>query len=98
MNRARAQRAATLAANKMVHVWSPRVKGRAAAQRKTSLELAQKNTANIFSLLACSASHIRPFAWRPIDHGQSDHVFGRSVEAGAPGSDAEASASSRFVG
>ena len=40
--------------------------------------------------VSCSASHVRPFAWRPIDHGQSYHVFGPSAEADAPGGDAKA--------
>ena len=44
--------------------------------------------------VSCSASHVRPFAWRPIDHGQSYHVFGPSAEADAPGGDAEAVACS----
>src|SRR5258707_2577808 len=36
------------------------------------------------SLPSCSASHVRPFAWRPIDYGQSYHVLGPSAEADAP--------------
>jgi hypothetical protein len=39
------------------------------------------------------ASHIRRFAWHPIDHGRSEHEFGL-VEADAPGPHAEALASS----
>jgi hypothetical protein len=44
--------------------------------------------------VSCSASHVRPFAWRPIDHGQSDHVLGPSPEPDSPGGDAEALACS----
>jgi hypothetical protein len=43
---------------------------------------------------SCSAGHVRLFAWRPIDHGQSNRVFGPSAEADAPGDDAEALACS----
>jgi hypothetical protein len=40
-------------------------------------------------------AHVAPVSvdcriWRPIDHGQSYHVFGASPEADAPGGDAEA--------
>jgi len=43
---------------------------------------------------ASNASHICPFAWRPIDRGQGYHVFCPPAEANAPGGDAEAFACS----
>ena len=38
----------------------------------------------------CGANLVCPFAWRPIDRGQCDHVFRRSAEADTPRGDAEA--------
>jgi hypothetical protein len=63
---------------------------------QVTVRIEQVNASSLFQLLfllsscGASASHVRPFAWRPIDHGQSYHVLGPSAEADAPGGDAEA--------
>src|SRR5712672_379860 len=65
-------------------------RNRGGREGRYPLSLCVSVSVSVSMSVSCSASHVRPFAWRPIDHGQSYYVLGPSTEADAPGGDAEA--------